>query len=78
MYDRQFWFHPETGESIILEFFLDGSINIDGDGQDIGAMISKINEMGNDDFEQSLIELGFQYMTNLNLPTFTIKGANNE
>jgi hypothetical protein len=78
MYDRQFWFHPETLDALVLTLYLDGSIAIDSEGLDVEALLSKINEIDNDSFEHSLEQIGFQFITNLNLPTFTIKGANNE
>jgi hypothetical protein len=75
MYDRQFWFHPETLDALVLTLYLDGSIGIDSDGLDLEALFDKINEIDNDSFEHSLEQIGFHFITNLNLPTFTIKGA---
>lgn len=75
MYDCQFWFHPETLDALVLKLYLDGSIGIDSEGLDIEALLSKINELDNDSFEHSLEQIGFHFITNLNLPTFTIKGA---
>jgi hypothetical protein len=60
---------------LVLTLYLDGSIGIDSDGLDLEALFDKINEIGNDSFEHSLEQIGFQFITNLNLPTFTIKGA---
>jgi hypothetical protein len=77
MYDRQLWYWPERNLNLIVEFFLDGRIEIDVElaEKEASVVIDELSKLDLKNVDEAFPQLGIEFITHLNLPTFTIKGA---